>query len=303
MKIIEVDSLTKYYEERTMFKKKRNRGIENITFDVNKGEIFGFLGPNGAGKTTTMRILLDLLRPTSGKAKIFGKDSVEESKIIKEQLGYIPGDINFYKAMTGGELLAYYEQLYGLPAPLKDELVKYFDIPLNRIVNGYSKGMKQKLAIIQAFMHDPDLVIMDEPTTGLDPLVQQKFYDFLISQKKRGKTIFLSTHILAEAQKVCDRVAIIRNGKIVAIENVAEILARSGKIIKVRFKEAVTIDDLKTNDVRGIIEEDGTFTIHVYGDINSTLKKISSHPVEDIKIGESTLEDIFITFYNGERND
>ncbi|MHC1598534.1 MAG: ABC transporter ATP-binding protein, partial [Candidatus Methanofastidiosia archaeon] len=234
MKIIEVDSLTKYYEERAMLKKKRNRGIENITFDVNKGEIFGFLGPNGAGKTTTMRVLLDLLRPTSGKAKIFGKDSVEDSKIIKEQLGYIPGDINFYKAMTGGELLTYYEQLYGLPAPLKDELVKYFDIPLNRIVNGYSRGMKQKLAIIQAFMHDPDLVIMDEPTTGLDPLVQQKFYDFLISQKKRGKTIFISTHILAEAQKVCDRVAIIRNGRIVAIENVAEILARSGKIIKVK---------------------------------------------------------------------
>ncbi len=301
MNVIEATGLTKYYVRRGL-NKTQTRGIEDVAFSVKKGEIFGFLGPNGAGKTTTMRILLDLLRPTRGSASILGMDTRADSIEIRRRVGFIPGEINFYNAMTPRALFAYYEQLEQAPAVRRDELLSIFDIPLDRPIKTFSKGMKQKVAIIQAFMFDPDVVIMDEPTTGLDPLVQQKVYDYLMALRQEGKTIFISTHILMEAQKVCDRVAIIRNGSIVAIEEVSQLRAKSGKSITVSFHGAVDERELVTDEVKTVTRVNGGFTLHTGNEVQETLKKICEHDIKDITISESSLEDIFMQYYEGEQN-
>ncbi|HEC80932.1 MAG TPA: ABC transporter ATP-binding protein [Thermoplasmatales archaeon] len=185
--VIETKSLTKYYG--------KTRGVEDLTFSVRKGEIFGFLGPNGAGKTTTIRTLLGFLKPTDGEAYVFGKNVKDNIVEIKRDIGYIPGDLNLYGHLTGQRFLDYFVSLRNQDATLLDELLEIFEVPLDRKIKGYSKGMKQKLGIIQAFMHDPDLVVMDEPTSSLDPLLQQRFYEFLHREKKKGKTMFFSSHI------------------------------------------------------------------------------------------------------------
>ena len=195
MDIIKTNELTKYYG--------KIKGIEDVTFSVEKGEIFGFLGPNGAGKTTTIRTLLGFLKPTSGEASIFGLDIQEDGIDIKQDIGHIPGDLNLYGHLTGEQFLDYFASLRNSGMYLLDELLSIFEVPLDRKIKGYSRGMKQKLAIIQAFMHDPDLVIMDEPTAGLDPLLQQKFYDFLRKEKRKGKTLFFSSHILHKIVGSC----------------------------------------------------------------------------------------------------
>jgi ABC-2 type transport system ATP-binding protein len=270
---------------------------------VKKGEIFGFLGPNGAGKSTTMRILLDLLRPTSGGATVLGMDTREDSIEIRRNVGFIPGEINFYNAMTPRSLFAYYERLEGKAATRLEELTALFRIPLDRPIKTFSKGMKQQVAIIQAFMFDPDIVIMDEPTTGLDPLVQQHVYDYLMSLKEEGKTIFISTHILSEAQKVCDRVAIIRNGSIVAIEGVSELRAKSGKSISVSFHDPVQEEDILTDEVQKATKINGGYVLHTGNEVQRTLERICRHRIRDITISESSLEDIFMQYYEGEQND
>nr|HOP09568.1 ABC transporter ATP-binding protein [Candidatus Methanofastidiosa archaeon] len=294
MDVISVNNLTKFYVLRSLRKKKENRGIENVSFNVKRGEIFGFLGPNGAGKTTTMRLLLDLIRPTSGSATILGMDTRKDSLEIRGNVGYIPGEINFYNERTAGYMLSYYEGLQGSPSAIKDELVSIFDIPLDRPVKAFSKGMKQKLAIIQGFMHDPDIVIMDEPTAGLDPLVQQRFYDFLLNQKKKGKTIFISTHILSEAQRVCDRVAIIKDGNIVATEEVSKLAERSGRSITVSFDDDVSITDLENEEIVSIRSVNGGFRIQTGSSLSKTLSIIAKHKISDITITETSLEDIFL---------
>jgi len=300
MYIISVENLTKYYVQRSIRGTKENRGIENVSFNVKEGEIFGFLGPNGAGKTTTMRLLLDMIRPTSGSAKILGMDINEDSLEIRRKVGYIPGEINFYNERTAGYMLSYYEKLQGDSSSLKNELVSIFNIPLDRPVKTFSRGMKQKLAIIQGFMHDPSIVIMDEPTMGLDPLVQQRFYEFLLEQKKRGKTIFISTHILSEAQRVCDRVAIIKEGNIVAIEEVSKLAERSGRSIKVAFDDDVSASDLENDEIVSIRSINGGFRIQTGPSVSKTLKIIAKHKISDISITETSLEDIFLQYYEGE---
>jgi len=229
LNVIETQNLTKYY--------KKIKGIENLNFSVKKGEIFGFLGPNGAGKTTTIRTLLGFLKPTSGKAFIFGENVTADIVDIKEDVGYIPGDLNLYGHLTGGQFLKYFSKLKNYDMYLIGDLLSTFEVPLDRKIKGYSKGMKQKLGIIQAFMHDPDLVIMDEPTSGLDPLLQQTFYDFLKDEKKNGKTLFLSSHNLSEVDKICDRIGIIRDGDLVALEDIDTLKSKKGKIIKAKIKE------------------------------------------------------------------
>ncbi len=187
--VIEIKNLTKYYG--------KIKGIENLSFTVNKGEIFGFLGPNGAGKTTTIRTILGFLTPTSGNAFILGKNVDKNIVELKQSIGYIPGDFNLYGHLTGKRFLDYFSSLRSSDMSLRKELLEIFDIPLDRKIKGYSKGMKQKLSIVQAFMHNPQLVIMDEPTSGLDPLLQQKFYEFLKKEKEKGKTLFFSSHVLS----------------------------------------------------------------------------------------------------------
>jgi len=211
--IIETQGLTKYYG--------KTRGIEDLNLSVKEGEIFGFLGPNGAGKTTTLRLLLDLIHPSSGQAKIFGLDSHKDNLEIKQRIGYIPGELNLYRNMRGRDLLNYLARFYnGLDSVFIIGLTKRFKLDLERKIKTYSKGMKQMLGVIQAFMNDPDLLILDEPTSGLDPFMQQEIYNLFRETKEKGKTIFLSSHNLYEIQKICDRVGIVREGHLVAIENI-----------------------------------------------------------------------------------
>ena len=285
---IETRNLTKFYG--------KIKGIENLTLSVKKGEIFGFLGPNGAGKTTTIRTLLGYLTPTNGEAYILGKNINDNIVDIKREVGYIPGDLNLYGHLTGRQFLDYFASLRNTEMSLLSELLEVFDAPLERKIKGYSKGMKQKLGIIQAFMDDPEIVIMDEPTSGLDPLLQQKFYDFLHDQKKKGRTMFFSSHVLSEVDKICDRIGIIRNGNLVALEDVESLKGKMGKMIKVRIKEKpetfIGPDNMKIKD--------GWIEFVTNEDIDHWIKLLSKYTIVDLEINEFSLEDIFIHYYEGQ---
>jgi len=285
LNVIETNNLTKYYG--------KIKGVEDLTLSVKKGEIFGFLGPNGAGKTTTIRTLLGYLTPTRGSATIFGRNIEDDIVEIKREVAYIPGDLNIYSHMTGKEFLNYFAALRNREMTLLNELLVIFDVPLDRKLKGYSKGMKQKIGIIQAFMDDPEMVIMDEPTSGLDPLLQQKFYDFLIKQKKRGKTMFLSSHILGEVDRVCDRVGIIRDGNLIALEDVETLKSKRGKKIRLKIKEKPeTFAGPKDMKVK-----DGWIEFIAINDIDSWIKKFSKYTIQDLVISDFSLEDIFIHYY------
>ena len=289
MNVIETYNLTKYYG--------KIKGVEDLTFSVKKGEIFGFLGPNGAGKTTTIRTLLGYLYPTKGSATIFGKDIIKDNVEIKKEVAYIPGDLNIYGHLTGKQFLDYFASLRNREMVLLNELLGIFEVPLERKVKGYSEGMKQKLAIIQAFMDDPEMVIMDEPTSGLDPLLQQKFYEFIIKQKNKGRTMFFSSHVLGEVDKICDRVGIIRNGELVALEDVETLKHKRGKKIRVKIKEKPEMfsgpKDMKIKD--------GWIEFIASDSIDSWIKKISEYTIIDLEINDFALEDIFIHYYKGQK--
>ncbi len=285
---IDVVNLSKYYG--------KIRGVENLTFSVKRGEIFGFLGPNGAGKTTTIRTLLGFLHPTNGNAYILGKNIAEDIVEIKREVGYIPGDLNLYGHLTGKQFLDYFASLRNTQLSLLNELLTIFDVPLERKIKGYSKGMKQKLGIIQAFMDDPEIVIMDEPTSGLDPLLQQKFYNFLHDQKKKGRTIFFSSHVLSEVDKVCDRIGIIRNGKLVALEDVETLKAKMGKLIRVKIKE----NPEKFTGPKNMKIKDGWIEFVTNDDVDYWIKLLSRYTIIDLEINEFSLEDIFIHYYEGQ---
>jgi len=286
--VIETKNLTKFYG--------KIKGIENLTFSVRKGEIFGFLGPNGAGKTTTIRTLLGYLNPTNGEAFILGKNTNGNIVDIKRNVGYIPGDLNLYGHLTGRQFLDYFASLRNTEMSLLDKLLEVFDVPLNRKIKGYSKGMKQKLGIIQAFMDDPEIVIMDEPTSGLDPLLQQKFYDFLYDQKKKGRTLFFSSHVLSEVDKICDRIGIIRNGNLVALEDVETLKGKMGKMIKLRIKEKP--ETFKGPENMKI--KDGWIEFVTNDDVDYWVKILSKFTIVDLEINEFSLEDIFIHYYEGQ---
>jgi len=286
--VIETKKLTKFYG--------KIKGVENLSFNVKKGEIFGFLGPNGAGKTTTIRTLLGYLNKTSGEAYIFGKNIEEDIVEIKREVGYIPGDLNIYGHLTGKQFLDYFSSLRNRDMTLLDELLEIFELPLDRKVKGYSKGMKQKLGIVQAFMDDPEMVIMDEPTSGLDPLLQQRFYEFLHKQKKKGKTIFFSSHVLSEVDKICDRVGIIRAGNLVALEDVETLKSKSGKIIRLKIKE-------KPETFRGPKDmkiKKGWIEFVTTDKVDKWIKEFSKYTVLDLDINDFSLEDIFIHYYEEE---
>jgi len=285
MSIIELDGLTKYYGD--------TKGIADLSFEVEEGEIFGYLGPNGAGKTTTIRALLGFLKPTRGSARIFGESIDENIVELKRNIGYIPGNLTLYGDMSGKEFLKYFEDLRSSSASKYDELVDIFDLPLEKKVSGYSSGMKQKLAIIQAFMNDPELVIMDEPTSGLDPLVQQNFYDFLKVEKEEGRTIFFSSHILSEVEKVCDRAGIIRDGELVTLEKIETLREKRGKIVRARIEE-----DVEEFDGPDDMEIEGDWIKFVAkDDIDTWLKKLAEFTVLDLEVKKFSLEDIFLHYY------
>jgi ABC-2 type transport system ATP-binding protein len=282
--IIETENLTKYYG--------KIKGVEDLSFSIEKGEIFGFLGPNGAGKTTTIRTLLGFLKPTGGKAFIFGKDIEKEIEEIKEMTGYIPGELNLYGDLTAKDFLDYFGKLRkNFDEKKLKELLEIFEVPLDRKIKGYSRGMKQKLGIIQAFMHNPELVMMDEPTSGLDPLLQKKFYDFLREEKKEGKTMFISSHILTEVEKISDRVGVIKEGNLIALENIEALKSKKGKVVKVKTKEKIKIKGIKTE------EENGWTKFVVTKNVDDIIKKLAAYTIKDIEIGELSLEEIFMHYY------
>ncbi len=260
MAALETSGLTKYYGE--------TRGIEDLSLAVAEGEVFGYLGPNGAGKTTTIRTLLGFIAPTGGKATVLGYDVQDERALIeaKRRIGYLPSDPGFNGGTTGTEFLDYQASLKG--DGRRDELLELFDAPVERTIEEYSRGNKQKLAIVSAFMHDPELVIMDEPTSGLDPLMQERFYDFLEDEQERGVTIFFSSHVLSEVRKVCDRVGIIRDGKMVTTEDVETLLDRSGKRVRVRTADRVNREDFDIDGVHDLTL-DGTVQFTFTGEYDT----------------------------------
>lgn len=294
MSIIKTSSLTKYYG--------KTRGIEGLDLEVDEGEIFGFLGPNGAGKTTTIRLLLNLIRPGRGYAQVFGLDSRRNSLEIRQCLGYVPGDVVLYDGMTGGEFLALMGSFHRKHnhSRLK-ELQEKFELDLSRQTRAYSKGMKQKLAIIQAFMNDPKLLILDEPTLGLDPLMQRQFYDLLLEEKARGKTIFLSSHMLSEVERICDRVGIVRSGHLVAIERVAELKHKKVRRMELILSRQLSAKEIKLEGVEILSIKGKRVDLKVSGNIPRLLKQLCQLPIEDMSFPEATLEDTFMEFYEEER--
>ncbi len=228
------ERLTKSYGRR------RSRGVVDLDLEVRTGEVFGFLGPNGAGKTTTIRVLLDLIRPTAGRALVLGRDSRRETLAIQARSGYLPGELSLYPNLTGRETLRYLASLRGgVDWDYVAALTERLDCDLERKVADLSTGNRRKIGLIQAFMHRPELLILDEPTSGLDPLVQHEFYHLLDEVRDAGQTVFLSSHVLPEVQRVCDRVAFVREGRLVAVEDVAELMGRAVREIEVVFAEPV----------------------------------------------------------------
>ncbi len=291
--IITTHDLTKYYG--------KVRGIDGVNLQVRRGEIFGFLGPNGAGKTTTIRILLDLIRPTSGHALVFGLDTQHHSVAIRQRLGNLPGDAAMYDTLKGGDVLKLLGSFRGADGMGRmEEMAERLELDLTRTIRTYSRGMKQKLAVIQAVMHDPELMIMDEPTLGLDPLVQREFYMFLLEERDRGKTIFLSSHILPEVERVCDRVGIVRDGNLVAVEEVEALKRRKVRRMELTLKDDLPDDALRLPGAELVRRENRLAVYTVRGDMETLLKGVAALPVEDIVFPEATLEEVFLDFYQRE---
>ncbi|MFH5797961.1 ATP-binding cassette domain-containing protein [Haladaptatus sp. CMAA 1911] len=287
---IVIEGLTKYYGD--------VRGVEDLTFDVESGEVFGFLGPNGAGKSTAIRTLLGLLKPTSGTARVLGHAVTERTRSVEARIGYVPGDATVYENVTGTELLDYFAALSG--DERREELLDRFPVPTDRNVKTYSRGNRQKLALVQAFMHDPDLVIMDEPTSGLDPLAQNALYDLLLDERDRGVTVLFSTHVLSEVRKVCDRVGIIRDGRLVALENIGELLAKSGKIVRLDLGEEPPPEELLFDGALSSTRDpDGYYRLVVTENFDGLVDVLDRYSIRDLEVEETSLEDVFMEFYGG----
>jgi ABC-2 type transport system ATP-binding protein len=287
--IIETNNLTKYYS------KGKVLGIKNVNLKIKEGEIFGFIGPNGAGKSTTIRLLLDLIRPTSGSATIFGLDINKKTNEIKQDIGYLPGDIFFQENMTGMECINYYRNFKKkVSKKYLDLLISKLDLDTKKKTGTYSKGNKQKLAIILAMMHQPKLLILDEPTTSLDPLNQQAFYDLLNELKDNGTTVFFSTHILSEADKICQRIGIIKEGLLQEVRNIDDFRQTNIRKIIVETNDKLPLKMLKIKDY----EKTKTgYKFKISGKNGEVLKELSKYSIEDIKIEEPTLEEIFMHYY------
>ena len=278
------------------------RAVEDVTMDVVEGEVFGFLGPNGAGKTTAIRMLLGFLHPTSGRATVLGHDIVRESVEIRRKVGYLPGGVALYDGLTGEEQLDYMAALAGRPAVRRSTLTERLELPartLRRQVRDYSRGMRQKIGIVQALQHDPELAVLDEPTEGLDPLMQRAFYAILDDLRADGRTVFLSSHILSEVERVCDRVAIIRAGQIVALEDIGGLLARRKRNVEMRLSGPPPALE-GVAGVSGLAVADGRLTCRLEGDVGPFLAAIAGAPVTDLTIEPARLEEAFLEFYADE---
>ena len=289
MSIIEVSHLTKYYG--------KSRGIIDVSFNEDEGEIFGFIGPNGAGKSTTIRLLLSLIHPTSGSAKIFGKDVTVHGPEIRRDIGYLPSDVFYYEGMKVIDLLKYSASFYGKDCSKRiEELSGVMELELNRRISDLSYGNKKKVGIVQGLLHSPNLLFLDEPTAGLDPLMQRKFFDLIRKENARGVTIFFSSHILGEVQRMCNRVGIIREGKIVEISDIRTLQKNNYKKVNVTAA-GLKPADFKLAGITNVQADNGSMHFFFKGDINTILKKLNELKVVDVTIEEPTLEEIFMHYY------
>ena len=289
MGVIDVSNLTKYYG--------KARGIVDVSFSVDEGEIFGFIGPNGAGKSTTIRLLLSLIYPTSGSATIFGKDCIKYGHELRQDIGYLPSDVFYYDRMKVKELLEYSATFYNKDCTQRmNELAEIMELELNRRIEDLSYGNRKKVGIVQGLLHQPKLLFLDEPTAGLDPLMQRKFFELVAEENKRGVTVFFSSHILGEVQRMCKRVGIIKDGRIVEIADIRTLQQTTYKKIRV-VAQGADAAYFTMPGVTNVEQNNGTLQFFFKGDINAVMRKIGATTVSDVTIEEPTLEEIFMHYY------
>ncbi len=288
MNVIEVKNLKKHFG--------KIRALDGVSFNVQKGEIFGFLGPNGAGKTTAIRCIMDFIRPTSGNVLILEKDANLHSVELKKHIGYLTSDLRLYDNWNGRDHIDLIEAVRGKLKNLS-QLVKLFGFNQKIKVKKLSTGNKQKLGLILALMNEPEILILDEPTRGLDPILQNAFYKIILELKEKGVTIFMSSHNLPEVEKVCDRVAIIKNGKLVALEDIQTIRKKKIHVVTVYFEEKFSTKDFELKNVEITQKFSDGLEMRVKGDINPLMKKISGYKVKDLEITHENLEESFLEFY------
>lgn len=292
MPVIETVDLTKSYG--------KARGIIDVNLQVEEGEIFGFIGPNGAGKSTTIRTLLNFIFPTSGSAKIFGLDTVQDSVRIKQQIGYLPAEVGYYDDMTVQDLLRYAAGFYSADhLPYARELADIFELDVNRSIHALSLGNRKKVGIVLALFHRPKLLIFDEPTSGLDPLMQRRFFEVLEQVNAQGTTIFFSSHVLSEVQRLCHRVGIIKEGRILQVGKMDDLRHKYFRNVRVEFKEGLA----PKIDLPGILhshQENGTLNMLYNGDINQLLAVLAQQELANLWLEEPSLEEIFLHYYEKE---
>ncbi len=289
--VIKTERLTKSYGA--------HRGIIELDLEVAQGETFGFLGPNGAGKTTTMRVLLDLIRPTSGRAEVFGIETTMDPVAIHRRVGYLPGEFDLYDRLTGADTIAYFGNLRGgVDRAYVARLVEALDLDPSRRFKEYSKGNKQKVGLIVALQHRPDLLILDEPTAGLDPLVQQTFFALVREAHDDGRTIFLSSHIIDEVDRTCERVAIIREGRLVQVDRIEAIRQLAFHHVELTFRAPVATSVFEGQPgVSDVVTKDDVVTMRVSGPIGALISVAAAHGIVDVVSREPNLEDVFLAQY------
>ncbi|MEI0557143.1 ABC transporter ATP-binding protein [Brachyspira intermedia] len=292
MSVIKVDNITKDYGS--------SRGVFDLSFEVNKGEIFGMLGPNGAGKTTTIRQLMGFIKSDKGNAKILNMNCFDKRENIQSKLGYLPGEIAFMDEMKGDDFINFIADMKSIKNKNRiKELIDIFELDANRKINKMSKGTKQKISIVCAFMNEPEVVILDEPTSGLDPLMQKKFIDLILEEKKKGTTIFMSSHIFEEIEKTCDRVGILKNGKLIAVENIDDLKSKKNKNFEVIFKTNKDAENFKNKiSFKSELNDNTIKVIISNNEVNSFIKELSNYDILDINSSSQTLEELFLHFYN-----
>jgi ABC-2 type transport system ATP-binding protein len=289
--VIETSGLSKHYGS--------GRGLFGLDLEVRAGEVFGFLGPNGAGKSTTLRLLLDLIRPTAGAARVLGLDTVRDSLEIRRRVGFLPGDLALYPKLTGRVVLDYLADLRGgVDRRVRDSLVERFDAELDRPVRELSTGNRQKLGLVQAFMHEPELLILDEPIAGLDPLVQKSFHTLLAEVSAQGRTVLLSSHTLSEVERVTNRLAILRRGRLVVVDSVENLRRVAVQRLEIEFAAPVAADKFGAlPEVTEARADDRTLTVSFQGSADKVVKEAAKHDVLAIRPREDELEEIFLRYY------
>jgi ABC-2 type transport system ATP-binding protein len=292
---IDCTRLTKHYGPR--------RGVIDLDLDVRAGEVFGFLGPNGAGKSTTIHLLVGQIRPSRGAANVLGLDCWRDRDAVQRRVGFLPGELALYDRLTGAEMLDYLATLRGgVSSHVVSALVERFKVELDRPIRELSMGNRQKLGLVQAFMHEPELVILDEPTLGLDPLIQREFHQLLAEVRDRGRTVFLSSHTLSEVERVADRVAIIRDGALVEVAEVSRL--KQLAVRRIDFEFALPVGPAAFDGVDGVrhVEIDGReVRVEVEGSLAQVMKVAADHEVVNLHVREADLEEIFLTYYRGDR--